>query len=94
MQIVQALSQISTKLLNGFLRQLFILFDQLIEVTASAIFKNDPEMIASLIPVIKLKNMPVFKTMKYADLVQNFLAPVFLDGFDGDVIDGFFLAAL
>jgi hypothetical protein len=53
---------------------LFLLLDQLEEITASAILKDDPQMIPCFVPVEELEDMPVFQIVKDADLKSLFLA--------------------
>jgi hypothetical protein len=53
-EIVKTLSEIPSKLLNGLFWQPFILLNELIEISSSAVFKYYPEMVPSFIPIKKL----------------------------------------
>ena len=53
-QVIQALSQVTTKLLDSCLRQLFILLDQLEQISTGTILKDNPKMVPCLIPVVEL----------------------------------------
>jgi len=74
MQIVQALSQVSTELLNSWFWQLFVLFDQLQKITASAILKDDPQVVPRLIPVVKLEDVSILEIVEDSYLNQKFNA--------------------
>lgn len=43
---------------------LFLLLDQLKQVTARAVFEDDPEMVSRLIPVEELQDMSVLQVVK------------------------------
>ena len=94
MQIVQSLRQVTTKLFNRLLRKFFVLLDQLVQIAAGAVLKDDPEMVSRLIPVVKFEDVSVLETVEDAHLVQHFLASVFLDRLDSDIVDRLFLATL
>lgn len=54
MEIVETLGKVPAEFLNGFLWEFFVLLNQLVEISASAIFKNDPEMVPGFVPVVEL----------------------------------------
>ena len=68
-QVVQALSEVSTEFLNRLLGQLFVLLDQLEQVSTSAVLENDPQMVPCLVPVVKLENVAILQIVEYSDLV-------------------------
>lgn len=70
MQVVQPLSEVSAELLYGAFRQLFVLLDELEQVTTGAVLKNDPQMIPSLVPIVELENVPIFEVVEDSNLVR------------------------
>ena len=68
MQILQAFDQLNSKESNLVFRQLLVLFDQFVEIVATAVFEDDPQMVPRLIPVVKLENTLVFQIMKDSNL--------------------------
>ena len=60
MEVIEALSQVSAKLSDRVFGQLLILLYQLVEVSAGAVLKNDPEVVARLVPVEKPEDVTVF----------------------------------
>ena len=73
MKVVQALRQISSKLLDGLLGQFLILLHQLKKITASAILKDDPQVVPGLIPVIKFQDVSILQVVKDAHLDVKFV---------------------
>lgn len=47
---------------------LFLELNQLEQITAGAIFKDDPKMVTCLIPIKELEYMPIFEVVEYANL--------------------------
>ena len=58
-QVVEALGEISTELLDCLLRQFLVKFYNLEEVTACAVLEYNPKVIARLVPVEELQYMPI-----------------------------------
>jgi hypothetical protein len=92
MKVVKALSKISSKLLDGLLRKLLVLLNQLEEISSGAVLENNPEMVASFVPIIKLEDVSVLKTVENPDFVENLFPAVLLDALDCHVIDGLLLS--
>lgn len=94
MEVIQTLCQISAELLDCFFWEFFVLFDQLVEVTAGAVFEYDPKMVACLIPIVELKDVSIFQAVEDANFIQHLFAPILFDGLDSDVVYRLFLSAL
>ena len=60
MEIIEALTKITAKFLNSFFRQKFVLFNQLVKISTSAILKNNPKMVPGFVPVKEFQNVSVF----------------------------------
>ena len=71
MQVVEPLRQVSAKLLDRWLGELLVLLDHLEQVTASAVFEDDPEVIARLIPVVELQYVSVLEIVENSNLKGN-----------------------
>ena len=54
MQVRQSLDELVCELLDCLLGKLSVLFDELEQVSAWAVLEDDPEMVASFVPVVKL----------------------------------------
>ena len=59
MEVVKTLCEITSKLLHGLFRELLVLLDQLQQISASTVLKDDPQMVACLIPIVELENVPI-----------------------------------
>ena len=59
MQVVKSLGQVTSKLLDGWLRQLLVLLDQLEQVTASTVLKDDPQVVPGLVPIVEFEDVPI-----------------------------------
>ena len=61
MQIAQPFQHLVCKLLHSIFRQLLVLLEQALQVSADAVLQDDPEVIAGLVPVVELQDvrMPV-----------------------------------
>jgi hypothetical protein len=46
----------------------FILLDKVKEIATCAVFKDNPEVIASLVPIVKLQDIGVAQIVENADL--------------------------
>jgi hypothetical protein len=71
MQVVESLSQVSSKFLQSGFRQLLVLFDKLEKVTTSAVLKDYPQMVSSLIPVVEFEDMSVLQIVKDSHLYNK-----------------------
>lgn len=79
MEIIQTLSEISSKFLNSFFWELLVLLDELEKVTSSTVLENDPEMVPCFIPVIEFQDMPIFKGVEHANFVKNLFPTILLN---------------
>ena len=70
-QVVETLGQVSTKLLDRLLGQLFVLFNQLKQVATGTVLKNDPKMVSGLIPIVELENVSVLQVVEDSNLQTN-----------------------
>ena len=70
MQVVESLSQVSSKFLQSGFRQLLVLFDKLEKVTTSAVLKDNPQMVPSFIPVVEFEDMSVLQIVKDSHLYK------------------------
>lgn len=73
---------------------MLILFDQLEEIAASTVLKDDPEMIPGFIPVEEAEDMPVLQVVENSNFIQHFLAPILLHRFYSNVVDRLFFPTL
>ena len=68
MQVVQALSEVSPKFLYSRLWKFLVLLNQLEQISASAVLENNPQMIPSFVPVVKLQNVAILQVVKDSNL--------------------------
>jgi len=93
-EVVEALSKIASELLQGGLGQLFVLLDQLQQITACAVLENDPQVVPRLVPVVKLEDVAIFQIMEDSHLVEDFATAEFLDRFYCHILDSLLLSSL
>ena len=51
-------------------------------------------MIPRFVPILEFQNVGMVEIVENSELVENLFSAVFFERFDGDVLDGLFLAAL
>lgn len=82
----------------------FVLLDEAEEVSSCTVFKYDPEMVSSLVPVVKSEDVDMAKVMEDLDLafegekeiylVEDLLFARFFKTFDCNVFYALLFAAL
>jgi len=56
MEVLQALNQFNAKLSNRVLRHSLVRLNEFEEVVSAAIFKDDPKMVSSFVPIVEFQN--------------------------------------
>lgn len=51
-------------------------------------------MVPGLVPIVKLQDVSILKTVEDTYLIEYLLSSVLLDGFDSDVVDGLLFSTL
>ena len=72
MQVVQSHCQVSSELLDCILREILVLFDDLIQIATGAVLEDDPEMVPSLIPVVEFEHVPVLEVVEDSNLINRY----------------------
>lgn len=93
-QVVKALRQVASKLLDGFLGKLLVLLDELEKISSRAVLEDDPKVVAGFVPIVELEDVAVLQGVEHADFVVDLFPPVLLDGLDGHVVDRLLFSAL
>ena len=94
MKVRQPFNELVCELSYCFLGQALVLLNKLVEVSTRAIFKNDPEMVAGLVPIVELEDILVLQVVEDADFVHQLAAARALDRLDRDVLDALLDSAL
>jgi hypothetical protein len=79
--------------LDSGLREPPVLLKKGEHVPSRAIFEDQPQIISRLVPIMESKGMWRIQAMHNLNFVHHTIHERFVDSFDRDILDGFFLTA-